>query len=186
MTRFFTALLLALALVGSSACTRRDAEERPPAVDAALMAYLSQARALHHTANLQEDAGDFAAAAGSMERLVGAPRPPGGEAASPEVAEVLADANARLAELRVKEGDLERASAAIRAGLALAPEPTYFRGHLFEVDGILEEARAKKLAAEGKTADAAEAKKRALSRLEEAVKIQEQVIQRALAREAGR
>jgi tetratricopeptide (TPR) repeat protein len=185
MRRLFTMLLMAIVLVGAAACNRRDGEEPAPAIDAPLMAYLSEARALHHVANVKEDSGDLAGAAAAIERLIAAPRPHTGDKPAPEITEVVADAQARLAELRVKQGELDKAEAAVRAGLELAPEATYFRGHLFEIDGLLEEARAKKLAADGKADEAEKARQRALQKLEEAVRIQEQVIKRTLSKEAG-
>ncbi|MCA9586472.1 MAG: hypothetical protein KC657_14040 [Myxococcales bacterium] len=185
MRRLLAMLMMALFVVGSAACNRRDGDEPAPAIDAALMAYLSEARALHHTANVKEDSGDLAGAAAAIERLIAAPRPHGADKPAPEIAEVLADANARLAELRVKQGDLDKADAAVRAGLELAPDVTYFRGHLFEIDGLLEEARAKKLAADGKADEAEKARQRAMQKLEEAVRIQEQVIKRTLPKEGG-
>jgi hypothetical protein len=154
-------------------------------VDMELMAFLSEARALHHQANLKEEIGDLTGAAGSMERLVGARRPHEGKA--PEVQEVLADAYARLAELRLRErGDarrataLDRAAEAVKAGLVYAPEPTYFRGHLIEVEGLIEEARANELADGGRLEAAVRSREKAIQLLEEVVRIQDQVIQRSL------
>ncbi len=58
--------------------------------------------------------------------------------------------------------------------------PTYFRGHLLEVQGIIEEARAAALADAGRAAEAAKARARAIGLLEEAVRTQEQLIDQAL------
>src|SRR5690242_20352007 len=74
-----------------------DTNNGAPAIDTEVMAYLSMARALHHEANLKEDANDIGGAVNAMERLVAARRPHP-EAKTPEVEEVLADAYARLAE----------------------------------------------------------------------------------------
>lgn len=175
----FLALALALAL-GVVACDRHSATpttEDAPVVDMELMAFLSEARALHHQANLKEEAGDLSGAAGAMQRLVNARQP---RAKAPEVEEVLADAYARLAELELKQDHLEPAQKAIASGLAHAPEPTYFRGHLVEVQGLVEEARSQALADAGKPAEAAKAREKAIQLLEEVVKIQDQVIQKSL------
>jgi hypothetical protein len=180
---------LVLAIVTSSAvalgalgCRERStsgcpgSESAAPPVDEALMAFLSAARALHHEADIREQSGDTASAIASLERLVAMPAP-----AAVEVDEVLADARARLAELRLERGDVDGADREVQAGLQRVKGPTYFRGHLLEVEGLLEEVRAGALADAGKSVEAARAKARAVSLLEEAVEVQERVIDRALA-----
>ena len=67
-----------------------------------------------------------------------------------------------------------------KAGIALAPSPTHFRGHLFEVKGVVLERRAKALESQGETAAADRAKAAALDAFEAAIKIQDQVIREAL------
>lgn len=179
------ALAVAVAL-GALGCGRRDAHrDDAPVVDVELMAFLSEARALHHQANLKEEAGDVAGASAAMERLVTARRPRTSARPAPEVEEVLADAYARLAELHLRQGALAPAAEAIAEGLAHAPDPTYFRGHLLEVEGLVEEARAAGLADAGKPEEALRARERAIALLEEVVRIQAQVIERSLARDAG-
>lgn len=155
-----------------------------PAIDTEVMAYLSEARALHHQANLKEEAGDVAGAVAAMERLVAAKRPHP-ESKMPEVEEVLADAYARLAELELKRNGLPNATRAIDTGLTHAPEATYFRGHLVEVQGLIMEANAAELADAGKKDEAAKAREKAIGLLEEVVKIQDQVIQKSLAGRDG-
>ena len=187
--RIVLATLLALAVAVGIAigCRARDGVETDdaPVVDVELMAFLSEARALHHQANLKEETNDLPGAAAAMKRLVGARRPHDGKP-TPEVEEVLADAYARLAELELRQSALDPAAEAIKAGLTHAPEPTYFRGHLVEVEGLVEEARAATFADAGKPEDAARARERAIELLEEVVRIQDLVIQRSLAaREAG-
>ena len=179
-------LVLAIAsggMTGAVAC-RGDrspsgcpsAERAAAPVDAALMAFLSAARALHHEADLRQGAGDLAGAIASLERLLTLPAPK-----AAEVDEVLADAHARLAELRLERGDLEGADRDVQSGLAQVRGPTYFRGHLLEVGGLVEEARSRALADAGKAEEATRARARAVTLLEEAVRVQERVIQRALA-----
>lgn len=176
------ATALSLALAGATACQRPSENGKEAPVDAELMAFLSEARALHHQANIKEDAGNLDGAIAAMDRLVAAQRP---ARPSPEVEEVLADAYARLGELRLKKGDLDGARTAVQSGLAHAPEPTYFRGHLIEIDGLVDEARAANFADAGNAGEAAKAREQAIQRLEEVVKIQEQVIQRSTAKDAG-
>jgi hypothetical protein len=188
----FASLLFALSVAFGivPACSRHDggADDGTP-VDTEIMAFLSEARALHHEANMKEESGDLGGAVGAMERLVAARRPhsdPRAPAAPPpEVEEVLADAYARLAELRLKKGELDPAAGAVKSGLEHVAEATYFRGHLVEVQGLVEEARAAQLADAGNPAEAAKAREHAIQLLEEVVKIQDQVIQRSLGKDGG-
>jgi tetratricopeptide (TPR) repeat protein len=179
---------LLLALVAgfglAPSCSRHDGTDEGTPVDTEIMAFLSEARALHHEANMKEESGDLAGAVSAMERLVAARRPHP-ERKGPEVEEVLADAYARLAELRLKKGELDPAAGAVKSGLEHVAEATYFRGHLVEVQGLVEEARAAQLADAGNAAEAAKARERAIQLLEEVVKIQEQVIQRSLGKDGG-
>lgn len=168
---------------GGGGCTSRSplagcpsAEPATAPIDTGVMAFLSAARALHHEADMAEASGSAADAVAALRRLVAMPAP-----LAAEVEEVLADAHARLAEMQLKGGDLQGASDNARAGLGHAGEPTYFRGHLLEVQGRIEEARAASLADAGRTDEAATAKTRAMALLEEAVRVQERVIERALA-----
>lgn len=184
-------LAMAVAFGVAPACSRHDgaADEGTP-VDSEIMAFLSEARALHHEANLEEESGHLDGAISAMERLVAARRPhpdvKGASAQSPpEVEEVLADAYARLAELRLKKGELDPAAGAVKSGLEHVAEATYFRGHLVEVEGLVEEARAARLADAGDAAEAARAREHAIQLLEEVVKIQDQVIQRSLGKDGG-
>ncbi len=184
---------LLLALVAGSglapSCSRQVGSDDGAPVDTEIMAFLSEARALHHEANMKEESGDLAGAGAAMDRLVAAQRPhperKAGQPPPPEVEEVLADAYARLAELRLKNGELERAAVAVKSGLEHVAEATYFRGHLVEVQGLVEEARGAQLADAGKPAEAARAREHAIQLLEEVVKIQEQVIQRSLGKDGG-
>lgn len=166
------------------ACSKRD---RPPliaegaeGVDTVLLAFLSQARALHHEANIKEDSGDLRGARESLARLLASKHGVG-----PEVDEVLADASARKAELEVRLGDLAAAEQSVAAGLSYAREPGYFRGHLLETSGLVEEARAKHFADAGKPIEADAARKKALKTLEEAIAMQASVIDRALGVDGG-
>jgi hypothetical protein len=145
-------------------------------LDTTVMAFLSAARALHHEADVKDQAGDGAGAIAALEKLVALPEPH-----ASEVDEVLADAYARLAEMRLQGRDWEGADRDVRAGLAHAPDPTYFRGHLLEVAGRIEEGRSGAAADAGRRDEAARARARSVDLLEQAVRVQEQVIERALA-----
>jgi tetratricopeptide (TPR) repeat protein len=179
-------LFCAVALVAFAGCARgsisaqaRAQEDGGLAIDTDVMAYLSEARALHHAANLKEDASDLPGALATLEQLVHA-RKPHETSLVPEVEEVLADTYARMAELRLRQKDVAGAEADARAGLEHAPDPTYFRGHLLEVSGVVEETRATALADAGQTDQAAAARRRALDLLGQAVKVQDQVVTRSL------
>ncbi len=171
------ALLLAL-----SACSRERAEPAPcteqqqRVVDPTLLAFLSRARAAHHVADQAEAARDLAAAIKALREVSDGPRPPGDAARAPEVTEVLADTLARQADLESQNGDNDAALRLLERGLTLVPTPTYFRGHLFEIRGLVEERRAAKFTREGASEQATAAKASALEALEEAMKIQADVI----------
>jgi len=158
---------------GVSGCPSAEPQGTP--IDARVMAFLSAARALHHEADLHEKSGDARGALGPLERLIALPAP-----AAVEVDEVLADTRARLAELRLGLGDLEGAGRDVQAGLLRVQGPTYFRGHLLEVEGLIEEARAAGLADAGRGDEAAAARSKAMGLLEEAVRVQQGVIEHAL------
>ncbi len=168
---------------GPLGCSRQPREGDCPEldggapVDQALLAFLSRARAAHHRADQREDAGDIAQAVAELDALVGGPLLAGRKA--PEVNEVLADTRARLADLRSRQGAFNRAEADVKSGLALLEGPSYFQGHLFEVQGLLEERRAKALAGSGDTAGAEHAKERALAAFQKAMEVQATVIERA-------
>jgi tetratricopeptide (TPR) repeat protein len=177
----FAAALFAL---GACAQERRTTsascsceEDGAKAVDQLLLAWLSKARTLHHLADLAEDEGSLDKAIAPLEQLVGGTLPRGQPA---EAAEVLADTYARLAELRTRKGDYARAEQDVSSGLRFAPEPTYFRGHLFEVRGLIHQKESDELAKAGKVADAKAAREKSLAASLEAVTIQDRVIKSTL------
>jgi tetratricopeptide (TPR) repeat protein len=179
------ARLLATALSGAlatAACARDDAAiatcpdldaGRP--VDPVLLAFLGRARAAHHAADAHEQGGDLPAAAKSLEALLAGPLP-GGSPPPAEAREVLADARARLADLQSRLGNFDAALREIERGLTGVPQTSYFRGHLFEVRGLVEERRSKALRESGDQAGAEQARQRALEAFEESMRIQAEVI----------
>jgi hypothetical protein len=177
-------LALLTVVVCVAACAQAHREKVPSndgglTLDTEVMAYLSMARAMHHEANLKEDE-DVPGAVAALERLTSAARPHPEQRVA-EVEEVLADTFARKAELEGREGQLTKASDDVKQGLTHAPGPTYFRGHLLEVGGVVEETRSRALADAGKPAEAASAKARALDLLHQAVIVQEAVVRSSLA-----
>lgn len=146
------------------------------AVDVGLIAFLSKARAAHHGADLAESKGDIELAIRHVETIPYGPIP----ALGAEVIEVLADAHARLAELKSQLERFDEAAREVDRGLAIATDTTHFRGHLFESRGVVEERRMKALEAAGNARAAAAARKAALEAFETAMTIQDEVIRNAL------
>lgn len=174
----FLALLLTIAGCKARSSTCTDANTEQP-VDPALMAFLSRARAAHHIADQAEASSDLGGAVRALGEVTAGPVPGSPQKpAAAEVREVLADTLAREADLVSQSGDDERASGLIERGLGLVPTPTYFRGHLFEVRGLVEERRAARLKERGDQQGAAKARKLALEALDTAMKIQAEVIER--------
>jgi hypothetical protein len=182
MSRSFAfGVLIFVALSAGCAKAHEDvraSRDAGVAIDTEVMAYLSMARALHHEANLKED-GDVPGAIAALDRLTSAARPHPTEQV-PEVEEVLADTFARVAELHVRQGDVKKANESVREGLKHAPGPSYFRGHLLEVEGITEEAHAAELRDAGQAGEAAKAKAHAIDLLHQAVLVQEKVVNDSL------
>ena len=170
--------LLALLLV---ACSGRPADvcadDHGRPVGTALLAFLSRSRAAHHRADAREEQKDLPAAEAELSAVVAGPTPPCPNAA--EVREVLADTRARLAELRSRHGAFDAAAADVDQGLTLVPERSYFRGHLMEIRGLVEERRGKALAAAGDATGAKAAEERALTAFQGAMRIQAAVIERS-------
>jgi tetratricopeptide (TPR) repeat protein len=144
------------------------------ALDEVVLAYLSNARSLHHEADLAEDAGDNKGAIAALDRLLAKPEP----RQAPEIDEVIADTHARLADLRSKSGDFQLATKHVDQGLARAQRVSYFCGHLLEVRGLVEERLSKDLALKGDAPGAAAAKDRAMKAYEDAIVIQDEVIKK--------
>lgn len=174
-------LLVLVVSFGLAGCSE---QQEPPVPDTLpssvvnqpLYAFVSKARSAHHQADLAEQSGDRKQAIKSMGTITQGARPK----LTPEVVEVLADAYARSGDLWAKEGDFDAGVREVDAGLALATTPTHFRGHLFEVKGLIEERRSQALRAKGQEAEADAAKERAIEAFQKAIEIQEQVIERAL------
>jgi tetratricopeptide (TPR) repeat protein len=183
MTRARWALLIAAALGAPlvGACSREEAATACPELDAGrpidpvLLAFLGRARAAHHAADAHEERGDLAAAEKTLAELVSGPVP-GGARPPPEAREVIADARARMADLESKLGKFDDALREVERGLERVPETSYFRGHLFEVRGLIEERRQKTLEERGDRAAAEQARQRALQAFEESMRIQSEVI----------
>jgi tetratricopeptide (TPR) repeat protein len=168
------ALLLALSLCLAMPAVGCAKQAYGDAVDDVLLAYLSNARSLHHEADIAEDKGDLPAAIAALDRLLAKPEP----RKAPEIDEVVADTHARLADLRSKNNQFDLATKHIDVGLGRAPAVSYFRGHLFEVRGLVEERLSKDLALKGDVPGAAAAKDRAMKAYEEAIAIQDDVIKK--------
>lgn len=170
MRALFLAAALSLAMPAYGCAKQASGDS----VDDVLLAYLSTARSLHHEADIAEDGGDPKSAVAALDRLLGKPEP----RKAPEIDEVIADTHARLADLVSKLGDFTLAAKHVDQGLGRAPSVSYFRGHLLEVRGLVEERLAKDLATKGDAPGAAAAKDRAMKAYEEAIAIQDEVIKK--------
>jgi hypothetical protein len=141
----FIGVMVVLAVVG---CRQRtegpERRERP--VEPALVAFLSHARAAHHRADLFEDGLDLVKALDELAKVTSSPMAQR-SAEFAEIREALADTRARMADLESRLGRPDEADREVARGLELVPEATYFRGHLLEVRGLLEERRAQALGA---------------------------------------
>jgi len=182
----FGAVLIAL-LVGLAGCGQRDSAGGTAAqpVDTMLMAYLSKARSLHHQADMREEAGDAKGAVAALEKLAGTPVP-GGAQPMQEAQEVLADTFARMAELRAQLGELDAAERDVQQGLLRAPKVSFFEGHLIEVRGVIEQKRAKALSEKGDKEASERERRKAFEDFDQAVRLQDQVIDRLLPDAGGR
>lgn len=174
------AVLALVMLLGATACSKREPRDdcgpSERVIDPALLAFLSQARSAHHVADIEEEKGDTAAALRALTSLTQAAGAPG---ASPEADEVLSDTFARSADLLSRVGRYDQAEEQIERGLERAKAPSYFRGHLFEVRGLLQERREKALRAHARGQEADQARALSLDAYEEAMKIQAEVVKRA-------
>lgn len=163
-------LLVVLCLL--SACNRDDGNGRS---DELLLLQLSEARALHHRADLHLLDGDSKAALDAIKEVLRIRFPTG----SPDGEDTLLDAHGRLAHLLLIPGGEEaerQALAQIEAGRKLATRDSFFRAHLESVAAEIYEARAKR---QSDPAAAKEARKEAIRALERAIAI-DRHLQRAL------
>ncbi|MFO0568682.1 MAG: hypothetical protein U0263_23675 [Polyangiaceae bacterium] len=184
------ALASVVALGSAFACGRAPSDvpalgDAGAPIDPVLLAFLSRAKSAHHIADQHEEAGELEKAIEPLESLVKGPLPAGAAADAPEVREVTADTLARLADLKSQLGRFEAAEKDLSRGLDLARETTYFRGHLFEVRGLVEERMSRAEKDKGNTQAAEDAKKRALDAFEKSMSIQAEVIEKATRLEGG-
>ncbi len=172
-------LRLALCLLVTFACSHGERSCRPEnmgaPVDPALLAFLSRARAAHHVADGLEEQHPQDALR-TLRAVLEGPLPGRAETRPAEVLEVLADTTARVADLESQARDFDAAVLSISEALPWVPEPSYFRGHLYEVLGIVEERRARVLTESGNAQSADQAKNRSLAAFETSMSIQAEVI----------
>jgi hypothetical protein len=155
------------------ACSDGNVEGTP--IDPSLMAFLSRARSAHHLADLKED-NEPEAAIAAMVSVVEGPIPNRSGEQPAEAREVIADTQARIADLQSRLMQFDAALRRIDAALGWMTEVSYFRGHLFETRGLVEQRSSDELAKRGDTAAAQAAKSRALVAFETAMQIQAEVI----------
>lgn len=182
-------LLCGLLLVSLAvACNRQDRDCTPTethaVVDPALMSFLSRARAAHHLADNQEQS-QPAQALATLHSVLNGPRPGSPDHLSPEVREVLADTAARVADIESQLEQFENAAKTLIGALPWVPDASYYRGHVFEVLGLVEERRTRALEQQSNFKEAVSARGRAMAAFEESMKIQAEVI-RTTAADAGK
>ncbi|MFC1641752.1 hypothetical protein ACFL5O_03545 [Myxococcota bacterium] len=139
--RAWLAMVGWVAALGPVGCRERPEAAQAQPVNPVLLAFLSRARAGHHRADLLEDELQLPAALDELGEILNGPQPPGASTMN-EVREVLADTRARSADLKSRVGRFEEALHDIEQGLKWVPDVTYYRGHLLEVRGLIEERRA--------------------------------------------
>jgi hypothetical protein len=157
------ALVWALGVLVLPGCRQRteSSDQRP--VEPTLVAFLGRARAAHHRADLLEDKLELEQALAELGKVTGGPMADRAVEFA-EIREVLADTRARMADLESRLGRPDEALREVAAGLELATEVTYFRGHLLEIRGLVEERRGRALA------------ERALDAFEQSMTVQAEVI----------
>ena len=169
-------------------CNRQDRDCAPTetraVVDPTLMSFLSRARAAHHLADNQEQ-GQPAQALATLRSVLSGPWPGSPNHLAPEVREVLADTAARVADIESQLEQFENATQTLFEALPWVPDASYYRGHLFEVLGLLEERRTRTLERQGNVKESASARARAMAAFEESMRIQAEVIRTSSA-EAGK
>lgn len=170
-------------------CTREPvqcagSDNTAAVVDPALLAFLSRARSAHHMADTQESEHPEQAIQTLLAVLRG-PVPGNEQHRPPEIREVLADTATRVADLQSLAQQFDAAERWLEQAKPWVPEMSYFRGHLFEVQGLVHERRAAWYESQGQSPLAAQARKNALTAFEESMNIQEQVI-RSSSADAGK
>lgn len=156
-------------------CSCSDERGQAAPVDPALIAFLSRARAAHHLADLNED-GNPSQAIAALAGVVTGPVPQIAGIVPPEAREVVADTQARIADLQSRQKQFEDALKRIASALEQVRELSYFRGHLFEVRGLVEQRQASELLRLGQREQAETANARAIQAFEMAMQIQAEVI----------
>lgn len=159
-------------------CSCPGESEQVAPIEPRLIAFLSRARAAHHVADINEDDNPSQAVAALVE-VVDGPVPQIAGVVPPEAREVVADTQARIADFQSRLMQFDDALKRITTALDQVPEPSYFRGHLFEVRGLVEQRHAAELLRTGQSEQAEKANARALQAFETAMQIQAEVIRKA-------
>jgi hypothetical protein len=143
--------------------------EATDAIDINLMLALGQAKNFHHKAKVYMADGNLPAAIDAVRQILSLKFPAG----APEAEDVRNDARALLAKLLVGQGNLEEAMRTVNEGLAQSSRESFFVANLYTVQGEIHEVRAANLDAEGKKAEATEARRAAITSLDRSIQINE-------------
>jgi hypothetical protein len=167
-------LVLVLGCAAMTACG--GGRPTVPSIDDATIALLSSARALHHEADLFEDAGDVPAAMRAVERVLSLRAPRGVR----EVEDVRVDAFGRLGELSLRASDPQQGLARADEGLREARRDSVLKARLHLVRGRALRALADALRARGDTEGANARRTEAIAALEASIQMNERVLGAAL------
>ncbi len=177
--RIGAALVLALTIT-ACASRREEGEARggvtelidpANALSEELMLTLGQAKNFHHKANVLMSDGKLDDAAAQVLRILNLPFPKH----SPEAEDVLLDARARLAQMRLAQGQIEAAMTLVDDGLREKTRASFFVANLHTVRGEVFEAMAAR-AEEGSEASRS-AKIDAIKSFDASIQINNQLLQ---------
>jgi tetratricopeptide (TPR) repeat protein len=164
--------MICLVLLALSSGCRRDSAQTSSDLDEATVAVLNTVRALHHQADVYEDAGDYPQAASAIERVL-ALRIPAGIL---EAEDIRVDAWGRLAEIALAQGEADRAMSHANTGLRDAQRESVLTARLHVVRGRALRALAEQARQAGDTTLAEERSRQAIESLETSIRINQRVL----------
>jgi tetratricopeptide (TPR) repeat protein len=176
-------MLIAITVLGLSACSTGDREPSPPSqtktaeptdvIDEELMVSLAQAKNFHRKAKVYMSDGNLALATASVRQILSLRFPKG----APEADDVRLDARALLAKLLISQNQLEEAMRTVDEGLAQNTRESFFVANLYTVQGEIHEARAAVAEGEGDAGKAkvAEERRAAIASYDRSIQINEKL-----------
>ncbi len=165
-------VLVAALVVAACRGGSGDRPATPP--NEAVLAVLGTARALHHEADVYENAGDFVQASEAVRRVLALAIPPG----MAEAEDLRSDAYGRLAELALRRNAPDEARALADTGLRDTQRESVLRGRLLRVRGQCFGALADRDHAAGDETSAARDRAEAIRTLEESIAMNLRIVRR--------